>query len=56
MRLTPEEIRERALKEVSSFKVPTRVEIIDDGDDIPWLASGKPDKLTLAARYLGAGS
>jgi acyl-CoA synthetase (AMP-forming)/AMP-acid ligase II len=52
MRLTPEEIRERALKEVSSFKVPTRIEIID-GDDIPWLASGKPDKLTLAARYLG---
>jgi acyl-CoA synthetase (AMP-forming)/AMP-acid ligase II len=48
--LTAEQIRERALVELSSYKVPTRVEIYDHGDDIPWLASGKPDKLQLRAR------
>jgi acyl-CoA synthetase (AMP-forming)/AMP-acid ligase II len=49
-RLSAEEIQERARKEVSSFKVPTRIEFVGE-DDIPWLGSGKPDKLALRARY-----
>jgi hypothetical protein len=38
---------------MSSYKIPTRIEILHDGD-LPWLGSGKPDKLALRAR-LGAG-
>jgi acyl-CoA synthetase (AMP-forming)/AMP-acid ligase II len=52
-RMTPDEIRERASKELSSFKVPTRIEIIDDESTIPWLGSGKPDKLRIRAGLLG---
>jgi acyl-CoA synthetase (AMP-forming)/AMP-acid ligase II len=54
MRMTPEEIQERARKEVSSYKVPTRIHVFGHGDDIPWLGSGKPDKLQLRARLLEA--
>ena len=46
----PESIRARAGTELSSYKVPTRIEIIDDESDVPWLASGKPDKRALRAR------
>jgi hypothetical protein len=35
--------------ELSSFKVPTRIEIWDVEDQIPWLGSGKPDKLQVRA-------
>jgi acyl-CoA synthetase (AMP-forming)/AMP-acid ligase II len=52
--MSPEEVQQRARKEISSFKVPTRIEILDNGDDIPWLGSGKPDKLQLRARLLNA--
>jgi acyl-CoA synthetase (AMP-forming)/AMP-acid ligase II len=41
------ELQARARKEVSSFKVPTRIEVWDDEDRIPWLGSGKPDKLAV---------
>ncbi len=34
---------------VSSYKVPTKVHILDDEEKVPWLASGKPDKLKLKA-------
>lgn len=37
---------------VSSFKVPTRVEVIADEDDVPWLPTGKPDKRALRATLL----
>ncbi len=54
--LDPESIRSRARDELSSYKIPTRIEIIADEGDIPWLASGKPDKLALKARLqIGAG-
>lgn len=51
LQMTAEEIVARARKEVSSFKVPTRIHIVEE-DVIPWLGSGKPDKLTLRARLL----
>lgn len=42
----PDEIRQRARKELSSYKVPTSIHLLTL-DDVPWLPSGKPDKLTL---------
>jgi acyl-CoA synthetase (AMP-forming)/AMP-acid ligase II len=45
-------IRARARKELSSYKVPTRIEILSDESDVPWLGSGKPDKLALKARLV----
>jgi acyl-CoA synthetase (AMP-forming)/AMP-acid ligase II len=45
-------VERRTRAELSSFKVPTRWEIVDTESDIPWLGSGKPDKLTLRARLL----
>jgi acyl-CoA synthetase (AMP-forming)/AMP-acid ligase II len=51
-----ESIRTRARRELSSYKVPTRIEILSDESDVPWLASGKPDKLTLRARFEGASA
>lgn len=41
------DLQARVRKEVSSFKVPTRVEVWDDESRIPWLGSGKPDKLAV---------
>jgi acyl-CoA synthetase (AMP-forming)/AMP-acid ligase II len=49
------EILARAGRLLSSFKVPTRITIFEDASEIPWLASGKPDKRALAAR-LSQGS
>jgi acyl-CoA synthetase (AMP-forming)/AMP-acid ligase II len=49
-------LRERARKELSSYKVPTRIEILDDESEIPWLASGKPDKRAVKARLEAARS
>jgi acyl-CoA synthetase (AMP-forming)/AMP-acid ligase II len=46
-----ESIRSRAKGELSSYKIPTRIEIIPEEGEIPWLASGKPDKLALKARF-----
>ncbi|MGD9796616.1 MAG: class I adenylate-forming enzyme family protein [Acidimicrobiia bacterium] len=40
-------LQARARKDVSSYKVPTRIEVWDDEDRIPWLGSGKPDKLAV---------
>ncbi len=42
-------LRERARAELSAYKVPTRWEVLADEADVPWLASGKPDKLALRA-------
>jgi acyl-CoA synthetase (AMP-forming)/AMP-acid ligase II len=53
-KMTPDEIRARATTVLSGYKVPSRIEILDDEDQIPWLGSGKPDKLTLRARLLEA--
>ncbi|HUJ66527.1 MAG TPA: class I adenylate-forming enzyme family protein [Acidimicrobiales bacterium] len=48
--LEPDTIRARARRELSSYKIPTRIEIVSEESDVPWLASGKPDKLALKAR------
>ena len=45
-------IRARAHQELSSYKVPTRIEFLTHEAEIPWLASGKPDKLAVKARLL----
>jgi acyl-CoA synthetase (AMP-forming)/AMP-acid ligase II len=47
--ITPNELRNRMAGQVSSFKIPTRIEIWDDESRIPWLGSGKPDKLRVRA-------
>jgi acyl-CoA synthetase (AMP-forming)/AMP-acid ligase II len=51
-----ESIRAKARKELSSYKVPTRIEILSEESDVPWLASGKPDKRGLRARFEDAAS
>jgi acyl-CoA synthetase (AMP-forming)/AMP-acid ligase II len=51
----PESIRSRARRDLSSYKVPTRIEIVPEENDVPWLASGKPDKLALRARFAPSG-
>lgn len=48
--ITEAEIKARVGKLLSSFKMPSRVAILENGAEIPWLASGKPDKRALAAR------
>jgi acyl-CoA synthetase (AMP-forming)/AMP-acid ligase II len=45
-------LQARVRKDVSSFKVPTRIEVWDDENRIPWLGSGKPDKLAVQATFL----
>jgi acyl-CoA synthetase (AMP-forming)/AMP-acid ligase II len=58
--ISADAIRERMHGEVSSFKIPTRIEIWDDETQVPWLASGKPDKLQVrgmvAANQTATGS
>lgn len=49
-------LRARAHKELSSYKVPTRIEILSDETEIPWLASGKPDKRAVRARFEAASA
>jgi acyl-CoA synthetase (AMP-forming)/AMP-acid ligase II len=50
--MTPEQIRERAAKALSSYKVPSRIEIGEGDTAIPWLGSGKPDKLRLRDEFV----
>jgi acyl-CoA synthetase (AMP-forming)/AMP-acid ligase II len=45
----PDDIRRRVRIELSAYKAPTRIETIPL-DEVPWLPSGKPDKLTLRQR------
>jgi acyl-CoA synthetase (AMP-forming)/AMP-acid ligase II len=47
--IDPESIQSRARQQISGYKVPTRIEIWDEAD-VPWLGSGKPDKLQIKAR------
>jgi acyl-CoA synthetase (AMP-forming)/AMP-acid ligase II len=49
-------LQARARKDVSSYKVPTRIEVWDDENRIPWLGSGKPDKLAVRQLLLDATS
>ena len=47
--IDPDELTARARRQISGYKVPTRIEIWDDAD-VPWLGSGKPDKLEIRRR------
>ena len=47
MEMTAEALQDKARADMSSYKVPTRVVIVDDDQQLPWLGSGKPDKLKL---------
>jgi acyl-CoA synthetase (AMP-forming)/AMP-acid ligase II len=47
------DLQSRAREQISSYKVPTRVEVWAE-DDVPWLGSGKPDKLAIRARLAEA--
>ena len=44
-------IRAHARAELSAYKVPTRIEMVAAEGDVPWLASGKPDKRALRDRF-----
>jgi acyl-CoA synthetase (AMP-forming)/AMP-acid ligase II len=46
------DLERMAREQLSSYKVPTRWELLAEEGDVPWLASGKPDKLALRARLL----
>jgi acyl-CoA synthetase (AMP-forming)/AMP-acid ligase II len=46
------ELEARLREELSSYKVPTRWEVIAEEADVPWLGSGKPDKLTIREMLL----
>ena len=50
--IDPDTLTARAREQISGYKVPTRIEIWAEAD-VPWLGSGKPDKLAIRAR-LGA--
>ena len=47
-RLDPLELMERVDKELSNYKVPRKVLVLDE-DEMPFLPNGKPDKLKLRA-------
>jgi len=47
----PDELRQRANRELSAYKVPTRWLVLKDAD-VPWLPSGKPNKRALRDRFL----
>lgn len=43
------DLQRRAREQISGYKVPTRIECWRE-DEVPWLGSGKPDKLAIKAR------
>jgi acyl-CoA synthetase (AMP-forming)/AMP-acid ligase II len=47
--IDPDDVVTRAREQISGYKVPTRIEVWDAGD-VPWLGSGKPDKLAIRRR------
>ncbi len=47
--IDPADLQSRAREQISSYKVPTRIEIWPE-EDVPWLGSGKPDKLAIRSR------
>ena len=44
--IDPEAIRTRAREQISGYKVPTRIAVWPEVA-VPWLGSGKPDKLAI---------
>jgi acyl-CoA synthetase (AMP-forming)/AMP-acid ligase II len=47
---------ERMRSSVSSYKVPSRVEVVHGDNDIPWLPTGKPDRRALRDRLVASSS
>ncbi len=47
--IDPDDLLARAREQISAYKVPTRVELWSEAD-VPWLGSGKPDKLAIRNR------
>jgi acyl-CoA synthetase (AMP-forming)/AMP-acid ligase II len=47
--IDPGDVEARAREEISGYKVPTRIEVWAE-DAVPWLGSGKPDKLAIRTR------
>ena len=43
------DIQQRSREQISGYKVPTRIEIWSEAD-VPWLGSGKPDKIAIRSR------
>jgi acyl-CoA synthetase (AMP-forming)/AMP-acid ligase II len=52
--LDADALRERARTELSAYKVPAIVRTMAE-DEVPWLASGKPDKITMRRRITTNG-
>jgi acyl-CoA synthetase (AMP-forming)/AMP-acid ligase II len=50
--IDPGEVAQRAREQISGYKVPTRIEVWAE-HDVPWLGSGKPDKLAIRQRLEG---
>jgi acyl-CoA synthetase (AMP-forming)/AMP-acid ligase II len=51
---SPLDIRDlnaRVSRELASYKVPSRWLLLSE-EEVPWLGSGKPDKMTLQGRFL----
>jgi acyl-CoA synthetase (AMP-forming)/AMP-acid ligase II len=48
--LDPDKLRSEVNAQLSSYKVPRRWLVLDESE-IPWLASGKPDKRAMRARF-----
>jgi acyl-CoA synthetase (AMP-forming)/AMP-acid ligase II len=44
--IDPAALQARAREQISGYKVPTRIEVWPE-DAVPWLGSGKPDKLAI---------
>jgi acyl-CoA synthetase (AMP-forming)/AMP-acid ligase II len=47
--IDPADVMARAREQISGYKVPTRIEVWDEAE-VPWLGSGKPDKLAIRKR------
>ncbi len=41
-----EQLREKARAQLSNFKVPRKIVVVSEGE-LPWLATGKPDRLSI---------
>ena len=51
--IDPADLQARAREQISAYKVPSRIEVWPE-DAVPWLGSGKPDKLAIRQRLEAA--
>jgi acyl-CoA synthetase (AMP-forming)/AMP-acid ligase II len=54
--LDTDELMAKLRTRISSYKVPTRIYLLTDESKVPWLGSGKPDKLKLKELLLSESS